>query len=60
MVSYSALRNTNDLNRDLKARVSACEREYVDKLRVVKEEEWSKISKVDAEKQEVYVEFTLA
>jgi len=49
----STLKNSVDNVRDLKARLSTCDREYIDKLRVVREEEWSKISKIDSEKQEL-------
>lgn len=47
------MKNLNDHVRDLKARVSSSEREYVEKLRVAREEEWTRISRLEAEKQEV-------
>jgi hypothetical protein len=51
--TLSALKNTSDHVRDLKAKVSTSEREYVEKLRVAREEEWTRISRLEAEKQEV-------
>lgn len=49
----SEIKAGNELIQDLREKNSAQERDYLDKLRLSKEEEWSKLSQSEAEKSNI-------
>jgi chromosome segregation ATPase len=47
------IRSFKEINLDLKNKASNLEKEYLDKLRLSREEDWSKISQIESEKSEL-------
>lgn len=49
----SEIRSFKEINLDLKNKASNLEKEYLDKLRLSREEDWSKIVQIESEKSEL-------